>query len=239
MITEKEIIEKLKEKSDETLSAFNEKLTLSTSKSIGVRTKDVIDLSKKLTKQNGDMPLDNVLTGEYIEVDYVVGFSIVFSKATNKFERLYDFSQKINNWAVCDIVTTKFKLTNNEKEKAKDIIDRFIRSNKPFVVRVGLLLLTCNFLTEKNIDFTFKKVEESNLKGEYYVDMMIAWLIQRAYTKNREKTLTFLKENKSLTYEIRLKAIQKLIDSRVTQLKDKEDLKEYRKELRNKYQASY
>ena len=92
-----------------------------------------------------------------------------------------------------------------------EIVKEFIISNKPYVVRLGIVILINYFLDDnfnKNILEMITKINSNN----YYVNMAIAWFYSVALVKQYHSTIQII-ENKTLPKFIQNKTIQKAIES--------------------------
>ena len=83
------------------------------------------------------------------------------------------------------------------------------------------------FLTEDYFDDVIKKLDKIK-QSDYYVKMAIAWTLQVAYVKNKEKTIKYLKNNNldDFTYN---KAIQKMIESNRISKEEKDSLRKMKR----------
>ena len=119
------------------------------------------------------------------------------------------FLPYINSWAVSDGLNPTVLKKNRLKLLPK--LQQWIRSNKPFTQRVGMLLLMKYFLDD---DFKSEYLElpATIRSDEYYVNMMTAWLFAEALVKQWDATLPFI-QNKKLDVWTHNKAIQKACES--------------------------
>ena len=122
---------------------------------------------------------------------------------------LEDFLPYINSWAVSDGLNPP-ALKKNRSLLLPEL-QKWIRSNKAFTQRVGMLLLMKYFLDD---DFKAEYLElpASIRSEEYYVNMMIAWLFAEALAKQWDSAITFIQERK-LAEWTHNKAIQKACES--------------------------
>ncbi|MBQ4557800.1 MAG: DNA alkylation repair protein [Clostridia bacterium] len=136
-----------------------------------------------------------------------------------KYLRLCD------NWSSTDVL--KYPINKNNEEvfysKAKELLNR----KEPFARRVGLLILMKGFLNDEYIDKVLLLANSMSEEQHYYVNMMNAWLIAEAFTKQREKTLEFLEKHTLNNFTIN-KAISKCRDSYRVSKEDKQMLLKYK-----------
>ena len=136
------------------------------------------------------------------------------------------FLPYINSWAVSDGLNPPALKKNRHQLLPK--LQEWIRSDKPFTQRVGMLLLMKYFLDEDFKTSYLTKVSKIRSE-EYYVNMMIAWYFATALAKQYEDTLPFIEKQK-LDKWTHNKSIQKAVESyRITP-----EQKEYLKTLKRK-----
>ena len=131
------------------------------------------------------------------------------------------FLPYINSWAVSDGLNPPALKKNRNQLLPK--LQKWIRSDKAFTQRVGMLLLMKYFLDE---DFKpdYLELPASIRSEEYYVNMMIAWLFAEALVKQWDSALPFI-QNKKLDDWTHNKAIQKACESFRVSPEHKEYLK--------------
>lgn len=134
---------------------------------------------------------------------------------------LENFLPYINSWAVSDGLNPP-ALKKNRSLLLPEL-QKWIRSDKTFTQRVGMLLLMKYFLDD---DFKMEYLElpASIRSDEYYVNMMIAWLFAEALAKQWDSAITFIQERK-LAEWTHNKAIQKACESFRVSPEHKEYLK--------------
>ena len=134
---------------------------------------------------------------------------------------LENFLPYINSWAVSDGLNPP-ALKKNRSLLLPEL-QKWIRSNKAFTQRVGMLLLMKYFLDD---DFKAEYLElpASIRSEEYYVNMMIAWLFAEALAKQWDSAITFIQERKLADWTHN-KAIQKACESFRVSPEHKEYLK--------------
>lgn len=138
---------------------------------------------------------------------------------------LLKYANKADSWATCDVL--KFKITEENKFQFYNLSQELIKSKKPFVKRIGLLILLKMIKDESFLEKTFKVLNLFQNETEYYVNMMNAWIVAEAFTHHREKTLKFLQTNKLNKFTIN-KAVQKCRDSFRISPEDKEMLLKFK-----------
>ena len=134
---------------------------------------------------------------------------------------LEHFLPYINSWAVSDGLNPPVLKKNKDKIITK--IEQWIKDEKPFTKRVGMLLLMKYFLDD---DFKPEYLElPAQIRSEeYYVNMMTAWLFAEALVKQWDAALPFI-QNKKLAPWTHNKSIQKACESFRVSPEHKEYLK--------------
>ena len=130
----------------------------------------------------------------------------------------------INSWAVSDGLNPPVLKKNRQQLLPK--LQTWIRSDKPFTQRVGMLLLMKYFLDDDYKE-EYLELPASIRSEEYYVNMMTAWLFAEALAKQWDSAITFIQERK-LAEWTHNKAIQKACES----FRVSPEHKEYLKSLR-------
>lgn len=223
------IKDKLIELEDKEYADFQSKLVpnISREKIIGVRIPKARKLAKEIREEEAREFLTD-LPHYYYDENILHGLLISEIKDyTSTIEELDRFLPFIDNWAVCDIILPKvFRKKENRKELISDI-RRWSKSNHTYTARFGLEMLMTHFLGD---DFKkeYLEIPLSIKTDEYYLQMMIAWFLATALSKQWEETIKVLTEKKLDTF-IQNKTIQKARESRRTTREQKEFLKRLKK----------
>lgn len=205
------IKDKLIEYQDVEYGDFIAKLTPSINRDsiIGVRVPTLREIAKKFPIKEIDLYLHS-LPHQYYEENLVHGFLIQqikdYQKCINELEAFLPY---VDNWAVCDTMIPRvFK--KNKKDVLKHI-HSWIKTKKTYTVRFAIGCLMDIYLDE---DFDEKYLDEvsSIVSDEYYVNMMIAWYLATALSKQWDKTIKII-ESKKLNKWIQNKTIQKANES--------------------------
>lgn len=180
---------------------------------IGIRIPILRSYAKELIKRYDFKYLMENIPNNYYEEIMLQGMLIGQAKLDfNKIIKyIKDFIPKINNWAVCDTFCTGLKITKNNKEKMWDFMQDYIKSDKEFYIRFGIVMILNYYIDE---DYLYKdfKIFDSINSDKYYVQMGVAWAISYCLIKFYDKTVEYLKNTKidKFTYN---KSIQKAIES--------------------------
>lgn len=222
------LIKYLQTQKDENYKIFNDRIVNTKSKTIGVRTPILRKVSKEISKGNALEFLNLKFPNkpQIFELEIIYGLVLASIKNVDISLPLFEkFINRIDNWAVCDILCGDYKIVNNNKEIYLNKIKEYTKSNNEFVVRVGLILLM-KYYINTNIDDILTII--SNVDNDaYYVDMGIAWLLSMCYIKHPTLILDYIKDSTLNVFTKRM-TYQKIIDS----LQVSKDEKTYIKELK-------
>lgn len=221
-----EFLNFLKDNSDLEYKKFHQSLVKDLDKFYGCRIPFLKKVAKEISIGNyQDFLKLNKL--EYYEEKMIYGF-IISGVKMDFNERLVlvkHFITVIDNWAICDSFCANLKCFKNNKELGFKFINKLIKTNDVYSIRVGLVLLLDYYIIPEYLDKIFK-ICNSIKNKDYYVLMAISWLISICYIKYPKITLEYLKNNK-LDKWTHNKAIQKIKESRRITKEEKELLKEY------------
>jgi len=169
--------------------------------------------------------LDNIKIENHLD-SLVCAFLICSIKDQKTFEKYLDkYVLTIDNWASCD--TLKFK--GKDEKALVGISQRYVKSAKPFIRRVGINIYFDLVRLEKNYVYdVFTILDNLKNEKEYYVNMVGAWILSECFAKNRDATLEYFKNAKTNEFIIN-KGIQKCRDSYRVSNEDKELLLLYKK----------
>ena len=196
---------------------------------IGIRIPILRSYAKELLKRYDFKYLMENIPSNYYEEIMLQGMLIGQAKLdfNEIIKYIKDFIPKINNWAVCDTFCTSLKITKKHKEKMWDFIQKYIKSDKEFHIRFGIVMILSYYIDE---DYLYKdfKIFDSIKSDKYYVQMAVAWAISFCLIKFYDKTIEYLKNSKidKFTYN---KSIQKAIESYRITKEQKEFLRTLKK----------
>ncbi len=196
---------------------------------IGIRIPILRSYAKELLKRYDFKYLMENIPSNYYEEIMLQGMLIGQAKLdfNEIIKYVEDFIPKIDNWAVCDTFCTGLKITKKHKEEMWNFIQKYIKSDKEFYIRFGIVLILNYYIDE---DYLYKnfKIFDSIKSDKYYVQMAVAWAISFCLIKFYDKTIEYLKNSKidKFTYN---KSIQKAIESYRITKEQKEFLRTLKK----------
>ena len=192
---------------------------------LAIKTPVLKNIAKEISKGNFLSFLDlNINT--YYENDVINGNLICKIKEFDLQKKyLGNYILDIDNWSSCDLLSFNIK---GREEKYFNLATTYLKSDEPFIRRVGFKIFF-EFIDDcYYVDKVFEILNSFGGEKEYYVNMIISWLVCELFIKQREKTLKFLKTNKLNPFQIN-KAISKCRDSFRVSSEDKETLLSFRK----------
>lgn len=221
-----EIREKLFELADEKYKQFHSGLCPGVDNIIGVRVPILRNYTKELLKENKLSKLINEIDDKYYEEIMLKGMLIGLAKKENPdtiLNYIKEFIPKIDNWAVCDVFCAGLKITNKYKKEMWEFIQTYLKAEKEFEIRFGIVMILDYYIDE---DYLYKdfKIFDSITSKDYYVQMAVAWAISICLIKFYSETIEYLRKCKLDTFTFN-KALQKAIESYRINDEQKEFLK--------------
>ena len=213
---------------DEKYQKFHGSLCPNTDNLLGVRVPVLRNYAKELIKLYGKSIIEQI-ENEYYEEIMLQGMCIGLSKMTLEETQSYleKWIPKIDNWAVCDVGTAGLKIIKKYPAEMWEFLQKYIKSDKEFEIRFGIVALLDFYITEEYIQRVLNTLNTTHHDG-YYVKMAIAWAISICYIKFPNETKKLLENNEldEFTYK---KAIQKICESYRVSEEEKEELKKVAK----------
>lgn len=212
-ISVREHIMKLSEKANK---AFAEKLNPGVENVLGLRLPDMRELAKRISKSDWETYLSTA-SEYYMEERMLHGLVLGYIKPDDDIEkylaRVTRFVKIINSWSVCDT----FKFAGNKKYLSAhsvriwEYLKTFIRSDKEYEIRFGVVMAMKYFIDDEHIDELFSLIDGIS-SDAYYVRMGVAWTLSYCFVKYPERTKNYLLNSylDDFTYN---KSIQKIIES--------------------------
>lgn len=193
---------------------------------LAVLSPNIKNIVKEIAKGNIISFLDLWLW-DYFENTTVIGGLIMKIKDFETMKSyLLPFCEKADNWATCDLLS--FNINAENEKKFWELSVALIKSDKPFVRRVGVNVWF-KFITRNGyLSKIFNMINGMHGETEYYVNMVVAWLVAECFAKNREATLEFYKTNKLNNFTVN-KSVSKCRDSFRVSKEDKELLLQFKR----------
>ena len=219
MITYDEVLARLTAFKDDTYAAFHSKLLKNDSVHlIGVRTPDLRALAKEW---RGEADAFLTFPDEYYEITFLKCALVGMLKYEEFVKRVDLVVPLIDNWATCDMFTAP--CVKKHKEEFLPYIERYLKSDKEFTVRYGLVMLLHYYVETQYLPLIFESVRNLK-KQDYYIMMGAAWLVAEVLVKHFQEGVRFLEEG-CMPKTMHNKAIQKACESFRISDKEKDLLK--------------
>lgn len=226
----KKVVDFLFEHADEKYKLFQASLmpTVSKDSIIGVRVPVLRAIAKNfdtLFSLSEKQDFLNELPHKYYEENMLHAMLVSGEKDfCIAMDKTNAFLPYVDNWAVCDTFSPKVFAKNKTALWAE--IEKWLASEKPYIVRYGIVNAMRHFLDE---DYCVDKMEKvlDVQGGEYYVDMALAWYMSDALVKQWNDAVKVV-EQKRLGVWVHNKSIQKAVES----FRISEDKKAYLKTLK-------
>ena len=178
---------------------------------IGVRTPDLKKLAKEIYKDSHDKLFEFGENKIYEEV-MIKGFVLCLHKDEDYvFPRLLKLAEVFDSWAEVDL-NSGLKCIKGTKEDF-NFFCGLLKSDKEFVVRLGIVVLMKFFINDYNGVLSALDVVNCD---KYYVNMAVAWLISEILIKNSQNATEIMQKiikNHHFNKFIINKGIQKACES--------------------------
>ncbi len=217
---------------NEEYAIFNKKIVNTKKQVLGVRLPDIRRLAKRAAKNHDFSSLNNLLDqidDNIYEQVFVTGLMINQLKISDEQRKILidKYLTKVDSWALIDSFITK--KDNFSSDFWWQSAQNYLKSNQQFTVRLGVIILMKEFLTEYRIDQVFELV--NNVKNDaYYIRIAIAWLYAEAAINFYILTIQNLKNNQLDNWTSK-KACQKMLESRRLSAEQKTEIKELRNQF--------
>ncbi len=206
------VLDELQRLAEEDYKAFNNRIIPTKQTTLGVRAPILRKMAKRIAKEDS---IDFVKSDKQNIYEMIMLEGMVLSYMDKSFKELLPltekFLDKVDNWAQVDSTICDFKKIAEEKEDVLIVVKKWLKSDKEFFVRAGLVMLLAHFVEEKNLEMIFD-LSQGVVHTGYYVHMGNAWLISGCMAKFPEETIAFFRNN-TLDHKTHNKAIQKSRES--------------------------
>lgn len=207
---------------DEAYRQFHEKLLCSALPLIGIRVPLLRKMATQLAKEDGEGFLRFCGRDTYEER---LLYGLVAATLPISYEAFLPYcdsytEELVENWAHCDIFCASLKKrVRGRKQDFYRYLEKYLQSENPWAVRVGLVLLLDIYLTEDYLEESLKRMDAVQMDA-YYVQMAKAWLLATAWAKDRAACQAYLTRHHLDSSTFR-KFVQKACDSRRISKEDK------------------
>lgn len=202
----------LHENAEEGYRKFSAALIPNIDNVLGVRLPALRKIAKTIAARDWRSYLEQA-DNEYFEEVMLQGM-VIGSVKTDIEELLRyvaEFVPKIDNWSVCDSFCIGLKFTNANKARVWEFLQPYLKSDKEYELRFGIVMLLDYYVEEGYIRQVLPLLDRIRHEG-YYVKMAVAWALSICYIHFPELTMAYLHDNTldDFTYN---KALQKITES--------------------------
>ena len=206
------VLDELKSLAEVDYKAFNSRIIPTKQKMLGVRVPILRKIAKRIAKKTA---IEFVQLDKQNVYEMILLEGMVLSYMEKSFKEILplteSFLKKVDNWAQIDSTVCDFKGIVKENDAVLSIIKGWLKSDKEFIVRAGLVVLLAHYVKKENLKMIFTLSQGVKHSG-YYACMGNAWLISVCMAKFPAETIVFFKDN-VLDKRTRNKAIQKSRES--------------------------
>ena len=233
------LFEKIKEElvsnSDQSYAAFASALIPHLSRPmLGVRLPFLRTLARRLAKEEGRNPalvpwrmdtfeevmLWGILLG-YLDLPWSV-----------RWKEICKFVPLMDNWSVCDSCCATYKVIRHHRADAFPDLLAYLYSIREYDQRFAVVMMMDHYLVDEYMDQVLAAWRHLQPSG-YYVEMAVGWGLSVAALRYPTSTLQVLQDG-NVALSVRLKACQKILESRRTPDSLRQQVRALREKLRIK-----
>ncbi len=204
------IRERLLKLQDEKYRQFHSALVPNVSNVLGVRVPDIKKIAREFAKTSDWQNYNDDLYYEEIMIQgLLIGYADI--ELQKRLELLETFIPKITNWGVCDVVCSNLKFTSKNREIVWEFLQKYLRSDKEFEIRFGVVMLISYYLEDEFIEKVIEILDKID-NEEYYAKMAVAWAFSICFVKYWDKTLEYFNKS-NINKWVYNKSIQKACES--------------------------
>lgn len=165
---------------------------------LGVRLPKIRELAKKIAKAEGREYLDNSLQDTEERPQYMeelLLYGIVIGCMKERLEVLFPYIKRyvarIDNWSLCDSFCVGLKQTKKQPQEMWDFLQPYLRSEKEFDLRFGVVMLMDFYVAPEYIEELLQIFDSVHHEG-YYVKMAVAWALSVCLVKQWDKSFAYM-----------------------------------------------
>lgn len=195
---------------------------------LGVRLPKLRVFAKKVAQTDGMEYLERA-TEDARSMEELMLYGMVVGCMKEGLETLFPYIERyvaqIDNWSLCDSFCSGLKQTKREPELMWNFLQPYLRSEREFDVRFGVVMLMDYYVMPECIDELLRIFDEISHEG-YYVKMAVAWALSVCLAKEWEKSFAYMRSpgNRLDEFTFR-KTVQKCRESFRLTKEQKESLK--------------
>lgn len=167
-------------------------------KMLGVRLPKLRKFAKEIVKADGMDYLNYYIEAggtEALYMEEILLYGMVIGNMKTELENLFPYIERyvslITNWSLCDSFCCSLKQTKKQSAEMWDFLQPYLRSEKEFEIRFGLVMLLNYYVQPEYIDRILQIVDSIHHEG-YYVKMGAAWLLSACLVKEWGKSFAYM-----------------------------------------------
>ena len=122
-------------------------------------------------------------------------YGMVIGCMKEKLEELFPYIERyvarIDNWSLCDSFCAGLKQTKKQPELMWDFLQPYLKSDKEFELRFGVVMLMDFYVTPEYIEKLLQIFDSIRHEG-YYVKMAVAWALSVCLVKEWDKSFAYM-----------------------------------------------
>lgn len=195
MISQEYIKGRLEEMADARYRNFVSAINPYNGKVYGVRLPLLRKFAKDIVKERNNVDFLNFPNVDSVEERMLHGFVIGYSDFdfNTLLTNIKDFVSKIDSWAVCDSCCSTFKGVKKNLPSTYSFLLDYLKSDKEFELRFGLVMLICYFIIDDYVDRVIDELKQVSVNA-YYSKMALAWCVAECFIKYPEKSLELVQD---------------------------------------------
>lgn len=247
--TREKVKELLEEMAEPDYAKFSSSLLGREAVMLGVRLPKIRELAKKIAKAEGLEYLDSMLSGDKAEgaeginakeqavcdsgdeilyMEELMLYGMVIGCMKEKLEVLFPYIERyvarIDNWSLCDSFCAGLKQTKKQPEAMWDFLQPYLKSDKEFDLRFGVVMLMDFYVTPEYVEKLLQIFDSIHHEG-YYVKMAVAWALSVCLVKQWEESFAYMASPENHLDEFTyVKTVQKCRESYRLTAEQKESL---------------
>ena len=140
-----------------------------------IPTKTLYGIADEIYKGNYQAFLDLKIFNSYEEVAINGKLISRIKDFDEMVHYLTSYLDVMENWAHCDLLS--FKIDKTNKDKFLALSEMYLKDNRTFVRRLGLMILFQMVKDESVLPIIYDRLNKLEQENEYYVIMMAGWLL--------------------------------------------------------------
>lgn len=211
MDLQEKILSELYENKEEKYVTYNKRLIITDKEFIGVRMSVLQEMSDRYKEQYKE-----ILDLPYTTYEELMLKGLVTAKAEGtikeKKKYIYQFLDMADNWSVVDSFCSAFEYKESQRSYFIALCKELAFSEKEFVARAGIVLLSSKLHDKVAIDMAFKLYDRLSY-GQPYKDAAVAWGMATYSYYDEVRSLEYF-INTDIPINVKAKAAQKVRESR-------------------------